>query len=527
VSDVSTSPAVRRIAIASTVIIGSITLGTRLARSPVVGLAVASMCAITMLLFLRPPWFLMLGIFFYYRALTIVDTELVGRLPGFLKLKDVFFVILVAYTAATEILAPPKSRTLRNSVVFVPWLLFLGWFCWQMFYTVKVIGEDPVLAFRAGRHFLAYFFPFIFLRLLRSDNDWNRFLVFLQGMALVAVFLSLLSAVGIEITVVGERPEASVAKYAQGVFKFYNPAESLVYAMFMFNLWRYAYRPTPRNLLMSLILAVGCSMFVFRARLIGLVLGTCVAFLFAKADARRRVAVVGIACILVLALALTIFGVMVAPHTGEADLRDSYIANLAGYFQQAVEGLRTGDRAGIPIRQMYTELRLPLVKQRPLCGMGFVSPYGRVALRFYRYGLLALGVVDVGWLDALMRLGGIGTALLAALLACSAVAGRRLLKAGTDLPVEGFAFALALVGFVVQMFVSVYSYSYPTREYSIVTFAILLAWVLHFSERSTTPTQEETPDQPPMQDRATAAVRDVPAGQVRGPLLTPHHDERR
>jgi hypothetical protein len=83
--------------------------------------------------------------------------------------------------------------------------------------------------------------------------------------------------------------------------------------------------------------------------------------------------------------------------------------------------------------------------------------------------------VDVGWLDALMRLGGVGVFLLAALLAVSITQGRAVLRNQAVSP-EGHACALTLVTYVVQMLVSTYTSCYPTWEPSILTYAILLSW---------------------------------------------------
>jgi hypothetical protein len=221
-------------------------------------------------------------------------------------------------------------------------------------------------------------------------------------------------------------------------------------------------------------------MFVFRARLAGLALGLVVAALYARPAVRRRALAAGLAAALALTVLLTAVGTVVSQAAGTKDLRKTYVGEIADYFGLAAEGVRTGKTDDILFRQAHINVRFPLVRQHPLCGIGFVSPFGRIAWNYHRYGLLATGYVDVGWLDALMRLGGIGTGLLVALLLVSFVRGAALARR-EDAPAEAHAFALTLITYLVQMFVSCYSFAYPTWEPSIVTYAILLSWTIRYA----------------------------------------------
>lgn len=486
---------IKKIITAFSVLFLPVFLGMQIGKNPVLGAAYAGAFGLLIMLFMRPPWFLMLGIFVFYGALNIVDTEIFGRVHGFFRLKDLFFVVIIGYTVASEIIKWKEPKPQQSSIVFtrhifIPWILFLLWLGWQMFYTVKILGEAPVLAFRAGRHFLAYTFPFFIVYWLKTDRDWKHFLIFLHCLAGLTIFLSILTALGIDITLIGYEGRKLTGSFYEGVYKFYNPGESLVYCMFMFNLWRFSYQPSKKNLFLLIFLGLGCGMFIFRARIIGLVLGLLAGLFFAHGHARRRAVASGSLFLILLALFLTVFGIFVSSRGHFLYTRAHYIAKLFDYFEEAIEGVISQDSDAIRLRQRIAQTRLPLIKEHFISGIGFISPFGMIGWQLYRYGEMPGGHVDTGWIDVLIRLGPVGAALLAALLIYSAIQGRHILRQHKLAP-EGYAFGLAIIGFVVQMFVSAYSFSYPTLESGIMTFAILLSWVLRYSQAEQVPASAE------------------------------------
>ncbi|NQT91531.1 MAG: O-antigen ligase family protein [Lentisphaerae bacterium] len=485
-----TGPVIRRIAIVLAVILLPIFIGTHLAQQPVLGLALAGAFCLFVLIFLRPTWFLMLGLFFFYGALKIVDVNVFGRIVGLFYLKDLFFVVIVGYTIATEILRPEGFRLLRRSPAFVPWLLLLGWWAWQMFYTVKIMGDDPILAFRVGRHLLAYLFPVIILRWFRTERDWRELGIFIHGLAFLSVLLGVLAAMGVDVIFFSGPEEMLIRKYHEGIFKYFNPGESLVFALAGLSVWRYAYRPSKKNLCLLVLLAGGASLFLFRARLAGLGLGLFLAWLLAHEAPRRRTVAMGAVCAVLVVMSLTITGILVSQSGATQRDGRPYVSRILEYFGEAVEGLVSGESQAVQMRKHVAETRLPLVKEHPLCGIGFVSPFGKIAWRIHRYGLNPTGHVDVGWVDALMRLGGIGAAILTALLLSCIIHARRIMKTRGHSQ-DVYVFALTLIGYVVLMFVTTYSFSYPTREPAIMTFSILFAYLLHHGEAANA-TEAET-----------------------------------
>lgn len=436
--------------------------------------AVVVLFGLMYLLLRRPAWFLMMAIFFYFRTMQIVDTDVVGRIAGLFRLKDVFFAVLLLHIIATEVIHRSDRVVPKSAKSFRLFLLFMTWLGFEMWRTVFLLGEGPVLMFRVSRHFLSYGFFFFLLYYLRSEREWEMLRRCMYGFAFLTMFLGLLTAMGINITIY-PRGAAMIGRYFRGVFKFYNPGESLVFAMFMYSVWRYCFRPTMKNGVVAALLAGGCTFFIFRARLAGVALGMVVALFFAPARVRARAILLGVVLTVCVVVLLSVFG-LIAANAGELG-RDSYLGALAEYFNDAARGLTQKNTDDVMGRQLFVAARWPLVKEHPVAGIGFISPFGEIAWELFRMGEMPIGHVDVGWLDALMRFGVVGITVLSLFLISVAVEGRRLLQV-QGLSENEYAFALTAIGFVVLMFVSTYSFAYPTREEPILTLSLIFAWLL-------------------------------------------------
>lgn len=426
------------------------------------------------LLLKKPVWFVLLGIFFYYGALRIVDTEVVGRVAGLFRLKDVFLAMMVLHIVATHVISRRRGILPAKASSFRLFLLFMGWIGFQMWRTVFLLGEEQMLMFRVGRHFLTYGYFIFILYYFRSEKDWKGLKRYMHALAFLTIGLGVLTAFGINTTLY-PRGSMMYGGFSHGIFKYFSPGESLVFAMFMYNVWRFCFRPTWRNGVLALILAGGCTFFIYRARLAGMVLGMAISTFLAPPKVRSRALVMGVVTLGLAVMVVVVFG-LVASNLTEMG-RQSYLGNLVDYFDVARRGVTERNTDDVMIRQLFVELRWPLVRKSPFLGVGFVSPFGRVAWEMFRLGDLPIGHVDVGWLDALMSLGGIGTCILAVFLISAALEGKRIVTS-KNLSEDEYAFGLTIVAFVVTMFVSTYSFAYPTREESILTFSLLYAWIM-------------------------------------------------
>ena len=470
---------VQRLFVGIAIVVVGLLLGRLIPENSFLPAALLVGFALMFLLLRRPLWFLMLGIFFYYGALRILDTEVVGRVAGLFRLKDVFLVMMLLHIIATQVISRRRNVVPGDARAFRYFLLFMAWITFQMWRTVVLTGEEKMLMFRVGRHFLTYGFFLFLLYYLQSDDDWKKLNRFLHGLAYLTIGLGVLTALGVNTTIY-PRGADLYGRFAYGVFKFYNPAESLVYAMFIYNFWRYCFRPTWKNGLAAVVMAGGCTFFIFRARLAGMALGMLVSLFFAPARVRGRAVVVGLVVAISAAIVLSAFGLVAASVTETGG--ESYLGSLADYFNEAVRGVTQRDTGDVLIRQIFIQMRWSMVKKNPWAGIGFVSPFGKVGWNMYRLGDMPVGHVDVGWLDALMRLGVIGSVILSLFLISAAVEGRKLL-AVNNLSEEDYAFGLTSVSYVVLMFVSTYSFSYPTWEEPILTFSLIFGWLMRVRRR--------------------------------------------
>ncbi len=493
---------IRRAAAVAAVILVGLFFGYQASRGYVLPVALLAGFFLFALLLTRPKAFLLLSIFVFYGALGVVDMESFGRVAGLFRLKDVFTVLIVGYPVVTGVLQKePRKTGIRFSRAYRPWAALLLWVVFVFGYTVVVIGERGLLAFRVGRTYLFYGMPFLMLWWLRNDKDWRQLDVFLHVLALATIGLAFLGSLGIRLRflTVMDLPPGIGSAESLGLYRFGNPGESLVFAMFMVDFWRFCQKPTGRNGFAAAVMAFGSSLFLFRIRIAGTLLGIAFASLFVPARVRLRGAIVGLVGLVLLIGVTAAFGLLAKPLV--EGYRTPYLSRVAGFFQEGIRGLTRGDTADVMGRAWHVRIRWPLVREHPILGIGFISPFGSIAWDVYTKGGMPIGVVDVGWIDILVRL-GFGGAFFLSLLLVFAVLDAVDLLHKPDLSIEEMSFCLALAGFVVLMLVSLYSFSYPTWEPAIVTFSLLFSFVLHMrATRQASLRAEPSPLPPPLTKR--------------------------
>lgn len=485
------STVIKQVGIALAVLLVGLFFGRQVALNYMVPVGLLGGFFLLFFLVTQPVKFLLLGIFVAYGTFDILDMETFGRVRGLFRLKDIFLVLLVGYMILTSILAGARPTPLRWSRAYRPWLLFLLWIGLVFAYTVKVLGESPMLALRVGRTYLAYGLPYVLLWFLRTEREWTMFHRYVYGLGGFAILLGVLRGLGVPTSLTSATPETVSGSAEQlGLFRFGNPSESLVFALFILSFWRFAFKPTRRHALVAMLMAFGGSLFLYRARIAGTLLGVLAGVLLAPLRVRIRAVVIGTAGTLLLLLAVGLFGIVAKPLV--RGHRDSYMTRMAEFFESGVRGLIHGDTADVIGRRYSTRIRWPLVQERPVMGIGFVSPFGVIAWSMYEKGGMPIGTVDVGWMDVLVRL-GFGGALVLLVLLLSVVMDALGVYRMQGLTDDEQAMCLALIGYIVLMLFSVYSFSYPTYEMAIITFGILFAFVVHIRERHTPVPEEGAP----------------------------------
>ena len=450
-------------------------LGVQSARGYVLPVAIVVAFGMMFLLFARPMWFLALGLFVFYGAFELVDMERFGRVAGLFRLKDVFLIMMVGYMVTTGILRGEAKRTaLRQSKAFRAWAVFMLWILYVYVYTVFYLGEDKMLAFRVGRTYLSYGWPFLLLWWVRDQKDWDRFLRILYVLGFVAIGVALMGSLGLRVSLYApDLPAGIGTAESLGLYRAGHEGQSLVYSLFMLSFWRFIFKNTRRNAWLAFIFAFGSSLFLFRTRLAGTVFGIVVASLFVGWRYRLRALSTGVIGLLLMVGAMIVFGLFAKTVVRVDDA--SYLGRVVEFFQRGAEAVAgEGIDAG---RRYNIDIRWPLVREHPLIGIGFISPFGSIAWGIYAAGGMPIGVVDVGWIDILVRLGFVGCGLLGTLLLMAARDAVDVLRR-FPLSAEEKALCLTLIGYTTLMVVSVYSFSYPTLESSIITFAILFAFIV-------------------------------------------------
>ncbi len=482
---------IRRLVIILVVIAVGLYLGIHVPGQPQLAMAALVLFALLFLLFARPMYVLLLLIFFLFEAFNLIDVDRFARLPGLFRAKDVLIFLAVGYAIANVSLHNPPAQSLRKSRLFKPMVAYILFLAFQMWRTKVLLGESPLLLFRQGRHFMTYALPLIAFYFLRRQRDWtslNRFCV------LFLVITTLLNIVG---AIAGPLPglagfSADAARL--GAFKSFNPAGSLAYWYLFRCLWSFSQAPNRKSLLQLLASGLAVMFYFHRGAIAGAFLGLALSSFAVPARVRLRAGTV-FTLVAVVLVAFTIAGVAFSQTTSAGDAA----ASLKNYlFSTGTDLIRVeGTYAS---RVINDQQRYPLVKQHPLLGIGFLSVFGNVAYTMWKtQGVLPVGTIDTGWLDLMLRLGGIGTALLLWLLARGVTTSWRLcLMPAVDLKARSIL--LAGICTIIQAVSSSIAGGSLVWEPGITTIALCLMWtakIEHDAAVAAAPAPAAEPAPPP------------------------------
>lgn len=406
----------------------------------------------------KPEWYLLAMVFFFYRGFYIIDTDVVFRLPGIFKAKDVLLLGWLGFWALREIsrLSPKQKDVVDHFKADPLWVDFkllgvLG--CVVLGYTIWYLKEPALLAIRSAREFLSYFWPLLAFRLLNRDQ-LQRFFRLLVILVMVGLFFSLVQG-GMR----GVEKYGSASQF--GVVRFQNVVESLAYVSLIFFAVCWLINPRSRYLFLAAIFSLSVLAFTYRARIAGMVVGIVLTLIFLRNRERMRLLLVMALSPFLLLFLLGVYGMSVGVGFVE------YISNFFDFFLATSDA----DLSGATFREMQLVERLPLVNKYPVFGIGFLGPYGKVAWDLYYQGYMPLGYVDAGWADLMIKYGFVGMPivfffyLFSAYLAIKRYRGCR--------GVVSRAANLSVFVFVVMSFCTLYSFNYMGFEAVYITFVLL------------------------------------------------------
>jgi hypothetical protein len=472
---------IRRLVIIVVVIFAGLYLGMKIPSQPEMATAVLVLCGLLFLLFARPTYFALLLLVFLFEAFDLVDVERFGRLPGLFRAKDVLIFLAVGYVVANASLHNPPAFRLRDSRLFKPMVAYILFVVFQMWRTKVLLHESPLLLFRAGRLYLTYGLPFLLFFFFRRERDWvvlDRLFLFAIAVTTVLIMAG---------SVLGPLPLLSRfggATAQLGVFKSYNPAGQIVYWYFFRFFWRFCQEPRRKNLFALAAVGVATMMYFHRSMISGVLVGISMALFAVPARVRVR-AVTVLVLLAVMLVALTVVGVAFSQTTSAGEialaLKNYILSTATDLFR--VEGTY---RSRVTID---TE-RYPLVKQHPFLGIGFLSVFGNVAYSMWKTeGTLPVGTVDTGWLDLMLRLGGVGTLfLLILLLQCLRINWGLYVRNKVAAPRDR-SILLANICFIVASIASSVASGTVVWEPGITTIAIGFAWTMKIEHEAAKPAE--------------------------------------
>ncbi|MFH0954156.1 MAG: hypothetical protein V1873_07485 [Verrucomicrobiota bacterium] len=499
----------RRVIIFVAVVGVGLYLGLHVASQPLMSVAAVTGFCLLFLLFARPSLFFLLTLFFLFGAFNLVDVDQVARIPGLFRAKDLLLGLAAGYAIASVCLRNLPPFPLRSSRLFKPMVVFLVFLAFQMWRTKVFLHEAPILLFRQGRHYLTYGLPLVLFFLFRTERNWrslDRFCLF---------FIFLTTALNAVEGVVGPLPfYQNVANAAEfGVFKSYNPAVLLTYWFFFRRFWMYCEKPSGQNVLWLLAVSLAVVFYFHRGMVAGAMIAMAVTLVLVPPKVRVRAAAMLLVVALLL-LSLTVITVAVSQTAPASDVA----ATMKNYFVSTVTDLVRVEGT-YRSRVLIDTQRYPLVRQHPFVGIGFLSVFGEVAYTMWKTGgVLPVGTVDTGWLDLMLRLGGIGTGLLLLLL------GQAVRVNSALLPAKGWSnsehgLILANICVLVLAVVSSIAGGALVWEPGITTIALIFAWTMRLEHAATERVAAPQPGQAAMLPAQRGGFQPPPGRQL--PLPTP------
>lgn len=406
----------------------------------------------------KPEIYLLVMIFFFYRGFYIIDTEVLFRLPGVFKAKDILLACWLGYWVFRELLRqPPKMKEEYSAFIKNPLCLNFkilgGLGVVVLAYTILYLKESPLLAIRSARDFLSYFWPLLAFRLMTRDQ-FERFFKCLVGLVLIGVVFSLVRG-GVR----GVEEYGSATRY--GVVRFQNVVESLAYTTLIFFVVSWLLNPRRKYFFLAALFSLSILAFTYRARIAGMSLGILLTIFYLHGRERGRLLLLLALAPAGLLLMLGLYGVLNGVGFAE------YIKNFFDFFTASLDA----DLGGSTFRRIQLVDRLPLIEKYPIFGIGFLGPYGKVTWDLYYQGYMPLGFVDAGWADLMLRYGFIGMPIIFFFYLFSmylAIKRYRQCRGGV-----ARAANLSIFVFVILSFCTLYSFNYMGFEAVYITFVLL------------------------------------------------------
>ncbi|HPF99629.1 MAG TPA: hypothetical protein PLE77_06150 [Kiritimatiellia bacterium] len=471
-SDADIQNLVPRLIIGVAVVLIGLYLGKMVPTNMVMAGAVVTLAFLIFLLVTRPHYFTLLLLFFMFEAFSLVDVDSFGRLPGLFRAKDALLFLLLAYTMATAALGGTPLREARQSQLFKVLLAFLAFVALQMMRTHFLLGERFMLLFRAGRHFLTYGMALFLIIYFRDARRWRLLMRWAFGVILLIFGLNMLRFFGVQLpfyaTGMGDA-------WIVGAVKFYNPAMCLSFWFFLHAFWSFCTKPSGRGMVYLGLMTTIVMTYSFRALWSGLLAGMFVTWLMVPNRVKSRSALL-FTIVMISAVTVAVIGIAFSER---GDSIAEAFATFMRYVSSTVTDL-VNVEGSYYSRSVVDAQRIPLIKEHPLMGIGFVSVFGEIALDMWMQGNLPVGTVDTGWIDLLLKLGGIGVVVLGVLFVQIIRVNHRLLKTSDPQRVEDRSWMLANIGYIVLITTSSVAAALPSWEPGIVTVAMIIAQTMRF-----------------------------------------------
>ena len=469
-SDTDIQNLIPRLIIGGAVVFVGLWLGRMVPTNTVMAGAVVALAFLIFLLVTRPHYFTLLLLFFMFEAFSLVDADSFGRLPGLFRAKDALLFLLLAYTLATAALGATPLREAKRSHLFRALMAFLLFIALQMMRTHFLLGERSMLLFRAGRHFLSYGMALFLIIYFQDAKKWRLLIRFCLFFVFLILFLHILMFFGVKLPMArGGMGDA----WMIGAVKFYNPAMCLSFWLFLQAFWAFCSKPSWRRMIYLGLMTVIVMTYSFRALWSGLLAGMFITWLMVPGRVKSRSALL-FTVVMISAIVVAVVGIALARKVSVAESFATFVRYASSTVTDVVN-----TEGSYRSRSLIDAQRIPLIKEHPLLGIGFVSVFGEVALDLWMRGTLPVGTIDTGWIDLMLRLGGIGVLVLGVLYFQIIRVNYRLLRE-TPASDDIRSSMLANIGYIILISVSSIAAALPSWEPGIATVAIIIAQTMRF-----------------------------------------------
>lgn len=377
---------------------------------------VAVLCAvipIALMLFFKNPVVLILIYFVaMYDGGGILPLDTLFQIPGIGRPTDLFGAMLFGYLVLLLCMRREQRTILQRNIFYRPLMIMLIYTVVVLIYTVVHWNEDPLLAFRIARRFFVYGIPLVMFFIIKDKSAWR----WIERICLLLIYLAFVVSIAdaaLGLDWVDNVREGSAQR--MGIIKAYTQVKALAVFFLGRYVWLYAHEPTRKNFLMMSSIAGTFLVYLFRGFMAGTAAGVFAITLLMLSFARRRaLRMLFGGGILVVLLAIMTATVLTDGSLNE--MSDQFFGRYLGdigEMGEAISGQAAWHESTFAYRMEQAREKLPLFRQNPWFGIGFLSPMGRPAWKLYLGGEMPLGDIDSGWVDILMRLGSIGAVVVA------------------------------------------------------------------------------------------------------------------